>query len=62
MPGNLAHAGLPRPAARKRGGWRLYESTKQTLAARDWPTVQNYADAKTDIVREILARQEAETR
>ena len=41
---------------------RLYESTKQTLAARDWPTVQNYADAKTDIVREILARQEAETR
>jgi GrpB-like predicted nucleotidyltransferase (UPF0157 family) len=35
---------------------RLYERTKVTLAARTWRHVQNYADAKSDIVREILER------
>jgi GrpB-like predicted nucleotidyltransferase (UPF0157 family) len=34
----------------------LYESTKKTLAARTWRHVQNYADAKSAIVREILER------
>ena len=34
----------------------LYESTKKTLAARTWRHVQNYADAKSDIVRQILER------
>jgi GrpB-like predicted nucleotidyltransferase (UPF0157 family) len=35
---------------------RLYEKTKMDLAARTWRHVQNYADAKSDIVREILER------
>ncbi|HVR64420.1 MAG TPA: GrpB family protein [Polyangia bacterium] len=34
----------------------LYERTKRELAARTWKYVQNYADAKTAIVEEILAR------
>jgi GrpB-like predicted nucleotidyltransferase (UPF0157 family) len=35
---------------------RLYESTKMALAARTWRHVQNYADAKSDVVRQILER------
>jgi GrpB-like predicted nucleotidyltransferase (UPF0157 family) len=35
---------------------RLYERTKQELAARTWKHVQNYADAKSDVVAEILDR------
>jgi GrpB-like predicted nucleotidyltransferase (UPF0157 family) len=34
----------------------LYESTKRDLARRDWPTGQHYADAKTEVVAEIMAR------
>jgi GrpB-like predicted nucleotidyltransferase (UPF0157 family) len=34
----------------------LYESTKRRLAAQPWDTVQDYADAKTDVVRDILTR------
>jgi GrpB-like predicted nucleotidyltransferase (UPF0157 family) len=34
----------------------LYAQAKRDLAARDWSYVQQYADAKTAIVREILAR------
>lgn len=34
----------------------LYETTKRRLAAEDWPTMQHYADAKTDTVQAILAR------
>jgi GrpB-like predicted nucleotidyltransferase (UPF0157 family) len=33
-----------------------YESVKRELADRTWKHVQNYADAKSDIVREILRR------
>jgi GrpB-like predicted nucleotidyltransferase (UPF0157 family) len=33
----------------------LYERTKRELAARRWKYVQDYADAKTSIVEEILA-------
>lgn len=33
-----------------------YEQTKKELACRTWKYVQNYADAKSDIVREILGR------
>jgi GrpB-like predicted nucleotidyltransferase (UPF0157 family) len=33
---------------------RLYESTKVELAARTWKHVQNYADAKSEIIRRIL--------
>jgi GrpB-like predicted nucleotidyltransferase (UPF0157 family) len=34
----------------------LYERTKRDLAKREWKYVQNYADAKTAVVEEILAR------
>jgi GrpB-like predicted nucleotidyltransferase (UPF0157 family) len=35
---------------------RLYEDTKRTLARRTWKVTQDYADAKTAVVEEILAR------
>jgi GrpB-like predicted nucleotidyltransferase (UPF0157 family) len=35
---------------------RLYERTKRELARKDWKYTQNYADAKTAVVEEILAR------
>ena len=34
----------------------LYAATKRSLAQQDWPTMQHYADAKTDVVVAILAR------
>lgn len=34
----------------------LYERTKRALAARTWRHVQSYADAKTTVVEQILAR------
>ena len=39
------------PADRK-----LYEGEKRRLAEQTWTTVQDYADAKTDVVREIVGR------
>lgn len=36
-----------------------YAANKRELAKRDWKYVQNYADAKTGIVHEILARARA---
>jgi GrpB-like predicted nucleotidyltransferase (UPF0157 family) len=35
---------------------QLYERTKRELAARNWAYIQNYADAKTEIVESIIAR------
>jgi GrpB-like predicted nucleotidyltransferase (UPF0157 family) len=34
----------------------LYLNTKRELSAREWKFVQNYADAKSAVVQEILAR------
>jgi GrpB-like predicted nucleotidyltransferase (UPF0157 family) len=34
----------------------LYQRSKRRLAAQDWEFVQNYADAKTEVVEEIIAR------
>lgn len=34
----------------------LYARTKRELAAREWKYTQNYADAKSEVVREIIAR------
>src|SRR5690349_23056812 len=34
----------------------LYERTKKTLAQQDWKYGQNYADAKTPVIEEILNR------
>lgn len=35
---------------------RLYERTKRELAQRDWKYTQNYADAKSEVIEEIIAR------
>ncbi len=35
---------------------RLYERTKRKLARNNWKYMQNYADAKTAVVKEILIR------
>ena len=37
----------------------LYARAKRDLAAQEWKYVQNYADAKTDVVREIIGRARA---
>jgi GrpB-like predicted nucleotidyltransferase (UPF0157 family) len=34
----------------------LYARTKRELAARTWQYIQHYADAKSDVVHEILGR------
>jgi GrpB-like predicted nucleotidyltransferase (UPF0157 family) len=34
----------------------LYLRTKRELAAKDWEYVQDYADAKSEVIQEILAR------
>jgi len=34
----------------------LYEATKRELATRDWPTMQHYAEAKSDVIGAILTR------
>ena len=38
------------------GDRELYESTKRALAAAQWSYVQDYANAKTAVVEEIVAR------
>lgn len=38
------------------GDRMLYEQKKRELAARTWKYTQNYADAKSEIIGEILAR------
>ena len=35
---------------------KLYEETKRRLAARSWTRIQDYADAKSDVVEAIIAR------
>ncbi|MEY2581078.1 MAG: hypothetical protein QOE09_927 [Ilumatobacteraceae bacterium] len=35
---------------------QLYESTKLALGEREWATVQDYADSKSEVVTGILAR------
>jgi GrpB-like predicted nucleotidyltransferase (UPF0157 family) len=35
---------------------QLYERTKRELAGRHWTYIQQYADAKSDVVEEILRR------
>lgn len=38
---------------------QLYERTKRSLAERHWKFVQNYADAKAEVVEAIIARARA---
>jgi GrpB-like predicted nucleotidyltransferase (UPF0157 family) len=40
----------------------LYAGAKRELAARDWKYMQQYADAKTAVVHEIMARAETAVR
>lgn len=40
----------------------IYARTKIALAARNWQNVQQYADAKTSVVEEILSRARARQR
>lgn len=41
---------------------QLYERTKRELAGKEWKYTQNYADAKSAVVEEIIARaQQAES-
>ena len=46
---------------RDRGDVAAYHEAlaKRELAARDWKYVQQYADAKTGVVAEIMSRAEA---
>jgi GrpB-like predicted nucleotidyltransferase (UPF0157 family) len=37
-----------------------YERTKRALAQRDWPDMDAYAEAKTDVIEGIKARARAE--
>jgi len=43
------------------GDRELYAATKRELAVRDWPSVQHYADAKTEVIEGILARAASES-
>ena len=38
------------------GDRALYESTKRELAARRWDRVQDYADAKSEVVADLMGR------
>ena len=38
---------------------QLYERTKRRLVSRDWKYVQNYADATSSVVAEVMARAQA---
>ena len=38
---------------------RDYERTKRRLATRDWPDMNHYAEAKSEVVARIMARAEA---
>jgi len=40
---------------------RLYERTKRELAHNNWKYTQNYADAKTTMVHDILTRAQKNT-
>jgi len=37
----------------------LYERAKRELAQKEWEYVQHYADAKSDVVEQIIARARA---
>ena len=45
-----------RDRLRADGDRELYERTKRSLAGRDWTYMQQYADAKTEVVEAILSR------
>jgi hypothetical protein len=56
--GGGADAALSGLAPRRRGGAKPLRVVKRELAQRTWRHVQDYADAKTAVVNEILAAAE----
>jgi GrpB-like predicted nucleotidyltransferase (UPF0157 family) len=38
------------------GERELYARTKRELAIKDWPSVDHYAEAKTEIIEDIISR------
>ncbi len=44
------------------GDRELYARTKRELARRDWPSMQHYAEAKTEIIEGIIARAKRSSR
>src|SRR5918995_891224 len=38
------------------GDRELYAQTKRELAKRDWPDMEHYAEAKTEVVEDIVSR------
>jgi len=38
------------------GDRELYAQTKRELAMRDWPNIEHYAEAKTEVVEDIISR------
>ena len=38
------------------GDRALYEETKRRLASQDWPKMNDYAEAKTEVIQQIMAR------
>jgi len=46
---------------RDAGDRELYARTKRDLATKDWPTVQHYAEAKTEIIEGIIAHATAKS-
>jgi GrpB-like predicted nucleotidyltransferase (UPF0157 family) len=40
----------------------LYQRTKRELAERRWDYIQDYADAKSSVVEEIISRAQADQR
>jgi GrpB-like predicted nucleotidyltransferase (UPF0157 family) len=40
----------------------LYEETKRRLASQDWPSMNDYAEAKTEVITQIMARAQDRTK
>ncbi len=38
----------------------LYEAVKRELAGQEWPSMNNYAEAKTEVIQQIIARANAQ--
>lgn len=58
----IDHLELRDHLRRDRGDRELYETTKRQLAAMEWPSMNHYAEAKTDVITTIRRRAEARTR
>jgi GrpB-like predicted nucleotidyltransferase (UPF0157 family) len=41
---------------------KFYEAKKRELASREWAYIQNYADAKSDVIEEIITRADTHAR